>query len=405
MRLLSWRTLLLALAVGLATWWTCTSLWPEPKARALLPQPWQTSPVATTWKITALEFSPDDSQIAVAAVRSNWGSPAFWVIQLGSGYPSRRIEPPNSSFKYLQVRPNGIEQAIATHLVPLGPSSSLVPQAVAGLAVGGFLSSDLKEPLQTICFDRDGKVLMAVLDGGDIVVRKVDTGQETARVPWYNLPERGRRALTGWLIQHVPDDKNQDIIFCNARTGASFEKKALIPSGGYGQAQVTADSRYLVHEWYPNIHISEWKSGKKRKLPFSPGWCPASWDPIAIAPDGQTIAVPVRMDYGAYRRNWLRRSLSQAGIETSPPDHYDWCRVQLYDANTGQQLVEFPRADCAAFSHDGKTLALATGEGVVELWDYPIARPPLLVFRLAACAMGVLTIAIASWWKRQRKSA
>jgi hypothetical protein len=74
--------------------------------------------------------------------------------------------------------------------------------------------------------------------------------------------------------------------------------------------------------------------------------------------------------------------------------------VRLYDTTNGEGSTYFPDADCAAFSDDGKTLAVANSKGQIELWDYPLPQPPKIFFVFLACTAALATFATASWWTR-----
>jgi hypothetical protein len=118
-----------------------------------------------------------------------------------------------------------------------------------------------------------------------------------------------------------------------------------------------------------------------------------------LSSDGKTIAVLL----GNFPLNpdWLSRLLDDIGINVSNGGHVP-SGVKLFDTSNEAELAYFPDAHCAAFSHDGKTLAVANGKGQIEVWDLPVGRPPRLVFMLLTGAAALLPFAATRWRNRRR---
>jgi WD40 repeat protein len=68
---------------------------------------------------------------------------------------------------------------------------------------------------------------------------------------------------------------------------------------------------------------------------------------------------------------------------------------------SGRQLFSVARAECGAFSPDGKTLALALNTGAVQLWDFPIRKPWHWIIGGGLAAAGIV-LALLTWHGRRQ---
>jgi WD40 repeat protein len=230
-------------------------------------------------------------------------------------------------------------------------------------------------------------------DGTGIVVHNLYSGQESIRVPYRNdWDYRPRfRPLGGRLAIRPISETGLSYEVWDMTTGKRAGKEGLVLDDDCWTWPTvsSADERIIACTTDTNIHIVELSTGEMRTISVSPRWRIVEWRRATMSPDGRRIAVPLVSSPTIDQPRFLKR------------------RVELFDTATGEALGFFPKAHCAAFSYDGKTVAVANPDGQIELWDlgtFPIASTPVVLFTLVASAVAVVTFAIAMLWNRRRKA-
>jgi hypothetical protein len=212
-----------------------------------------------------------------------------------------------------------------------------------------------------ICFDNDNNLFAAMLAGNEVIVRRVDSGQETMRVPWD--PRRGLAHLSARLVL-VEDLREQPgFTVWDMSTGKRFGKEDLVLGEAYWRCPrvATPDGRIVACINENGIHVVQLMTGEMHTIRDSPTLYDVGGGGMAISPDGKKIAVP----------HFNRLDKKDGGKALKPR-----LGVTLFDSTSGQELAHFPDASCAAFSQDGKTLAVANGRGEIELREFSIAPEP-----------------------------
>ena len=157
----------------------------------------------------------------------------------------------------------------------------------------------------------------------------------------------------------------------------------------FPEVTLTGDRRFLFY--CPNNFGSRSPCGfvvdlvDKRKMDFG--------QPVAISPDGQTIAQGNSGGRKKSAPNWLADWLGIAG----KPSQY-WLTIKSFPS--GEHDIVLHDCFLPFFSPDGKTLATTAPEpDCVQLWDLPIGRPVgrILGFAVLA-AFGTLLALSAIFW-------
>jgi hypothetical protein len=251
----------------------------------------------------------------------------------------------------------------------------------------------IDEPfLSAACLDREGHLFAAFMDGANVIVRDIATGREAMRAPV--LDGLGFHQLSGRLVFGTTEGNAQELLLRDMTTGEVIRKEVPFFSDltwGY-PIRASRDGEILLYVVDHGFLVYETVTRKTAIVAFSPGWQPSGKDPAMLSPDGQIIACFVCPK--PFERNWFLNLVESFGVTLTTFKQ----GVQLYDVRTGNAFAYFPDAYCAALSHDGKTLAVANGQ--IELWDYPLAHRPHLLFVFLACLAAFITFAALKWRNR-----
>jgi WD40 repeat protein len=346
MRQLPWRPLFLAVAAGLATWLVGMGLWPKSTPSIVLPLSEQHD-LRDIWH---LEFCPDSSLLA--ALVSHGDDAECLVMQTGDGHLTRRI---------------------------------------------GLSTENAEDSLWAVYFNENRQLCAARQEGLEVIVRNIDTGLIIRRMP-YDDPAAPSYWLSGRLSADEIANKNSKTNLRDITTGEAIGAPISVFADHLDAA--TPDGRILVYRNADGFLVNEAPTGKMRNIQFaSCSWLPQLGQ-STLSPDGRAIVLP---GISLPQTTWFISTLQRTGLLTADHVPLTSAGYKLFDTSTGEELASFPDAHCAAFSPDGKTLALANGQGQIELWDYPLARPPRLLFSLIAFAVAVMTFAIARRIALRRK--
>jgi WD40 repeat protein len=273
------------------------------------------------------------------------------------------------------------------------------------------IADGMGEETLAVCFDTENRLITARPEGDEIVFRDVDSGRETARVPQMEFNQRLQWASDRIaLIQNWGNPAG--IISQDVTTGESAGKTVL-PDGISPARRLftaTPNGQILAYVDGRGINISDPWAKQMRTTPirsstylFNPRWDSQNFYAPALCPTGETIAVSGIEDVNF--QSPVSKLLARAGIAVGNTTYFERHRVvRLFDTATGEELASFSSATDAAFSPDGKTLAVAKGNQI-ELWDYPLPRPPKLAFAVLSGTGALVTFILASWWRRQRRTA
>jgi hypothetical protein len=285
----------------------------------------------------------------------------------------------------------------------------------------GDLLADLRSPATEIFFSPEGDLFGVFrthteedITRAEVFVRNLQTGHETLRRPFNPLgadwfpPFRRFRAISGGLAAETIGPDYPKLQFWDMAKGRPVGKELPSPDSyvGFCPATATLDNRFVAYFMGTEVCFFDLKTDRTWTMPLAPGWQDSPSWPInhagRLSCDGRTIAVTL-YNPGSSQRLWFHKLLAHLGIDMGKYWNPQTC-VKLYDTASGKELHHFADAHCGALSHDGKTLALAKDkDNQIELWDLE-PWPPRFVLMLVACAMSVVTFAIATWWKRRRKA-
>ena len=169
--------------------------------------------------------------------------------------------------------------------------------------------------------------------------------------------------------------------------------------GEFNGVMISPDRRFLIADlggWGPNeILIFDLVTGAKQKFPQNY----LSTRGIAIAPDGQSIALPV--SFPLRKKSWWSRFEEWLGKQEEAPSAY---YLSLNAFPSGEEFLVLKDCSFPHFSPAGKTLAVSGGDGTLQLWDLPIRKPIGRILGLAGLAAVATLLAIngLGWLRRRR---
>jgi len=256
-----------------------------------------------------------------------------------------------------------------------------------------------------LCFDTQGVMYGAIVTKNELVVRNLDSGQETLR-----LSRHFWRVSDRYVAVHEHEDgpgKLSDFTLKLWDITTGLVIGTLPPCGESCHRMTgTADGRSVAY-LYDNecfAEVFDPTTWAFRKFPTPPPTGFSGWTVVPqCSLSGKWAAVSVPENWYAPDRHWWLNWIERLGI-IKPLFQ---AGVKLYDTTNGTELAFFPDTFCPTFTPDGKTLALINNRGQVEFWDFPLEPakgPPLPSLPLAA-AVTVLTFAAATWCIRRRSIA
>jgi hypothetical protein len=232
----------------------------------------------------------------------------------------------------------------------------------------------------------------------DVVIRRRDlaTGRELHRFsgPWPSASPDGR-----WLVAGRSTDHSMDVYdeATGRRRLTAMGDVWLLARGG--RTLVTSRVGWQL----PDAEVQFWDLGSGQLVATYRGQAKLQ----AVSADGETIAVTTESAGSQPLANWPRLAdfLIRWGL---------WERVEepreftLLDAATGQVRARLPGGpgpfkgplpgECgAAYSSDGRRLAVISTANIVRVWDWPLRRPWAFIFSFAAVPpviVGLLILAL-----------
>jgi WD40 repeat protein len=257
-------------------------------------------------------------------------------------------------------------------------------------------------------FSLDGKALMLVDDHGRVCFRDAATGKELRRL--------ATPAANPWQVALSPDGKTAALLDSNSSlrlwdVAADKERLRLLgppaPAKGGppgfvpGTLAFSADGRLLAVGGMqgPVVVIRVWEvfTGRERPALTGPQAQPGNLSYLAFSPDGKMLVMGdaqqgsmhlLNTATGAKLRQLAaRRANGQPSAAFSPDGKLlavvNGGGVDLADPATGQTVRRLPCPGqgfaCLSFTADGKTLAVGGADHILHLWDVATGeeiRPP-----------------------------
>jgi WD40 repeat protein len=244
-----------------------------------------------------------------------------------------------------------------------------------------------------VAFSPQGKVL--VFDPYKDAAVEADTGRQVFEfrkrhaIDW-SFRSTGHENLVFfaggkgmWVVDLATGDvrasfAGQDFAKTSGAFGLSPDGTIVVASGGGDLAP---------HQLYNG------RTGEIRPCTAADGM---SW--LAVSPDGQWLAAGAHVlhDYSGWRR-FVPESLR--------PKHNRY--FDVFRLSSGIRSASFPAATSAKFSPDGRTLALIMEDETVQLWDWPMRVPWLIMLAggVLAAGTGWLLCGLRRGQSRDRQGA
>jgi WD40 repeat protein len=332
-----------------------------------------------------LQFSPDDGLLAASTFEWQAARVNIWMMRVLDGNSALAPQVPSW---FCGFSPNG-------ELFALYHDHDV---EVYDLQKGSLLQSyGFDEDVLAACFDAAGNLLAALDNGEEIVVRDLQSDQDILQLP-RDAPGRFFK-LHGWLL--IRESKEQELEIWDMSSGRMVRKVTPANIWLFRPNTDMTDQRFLACSAGGTDHqILDLATGTTMRIAQIPGngmvvpFVNGRHSTVTTSLDGTTVAVNV-CDLPAPSPSWIHQLLARISVKRTSG-------VMLYDVKTGEPFSYFPGAICAAFSHDGKTVAVAKSEGQIELWDFPVVQSPRLPFLLLAGAVAVLAFTALRWRSRWR---
>jgi RNA polymerase sigma factor (sigma-70 family) len=244
---------------------------------------------------------------------------------------------------------------------------------------------------QAMFFAADGKLLATVPEKGHLFVVEVVTGKELAQFPaaaggpLHVLSPDGK-TLAYQVVATFPGGKVTPALFLSDVATGNVGNPIDLDGTELRELLFSADGKTLVAPDKKDV-VHVWDVGTRAPLPSSPARPDDFGGPVALAPDGKTLATaPGR---GEKIRLWDARTFKElpapdgqpkehaAALSFSPDGKllaatYAGPTVRLWDLASRKEARQVQGKDqgvtSTVFSADGKTLAGADGRSVT-LWD------------------------------------
>ncbi|HYV38908.1 MAG TPA: WD40 repeat domain-containing protein [Gemmataceae bacterium] len=365
----------------------------------------------------SLEFAPGDKVLA-AVVSGDVGKPSeTWVFNIKNGKLLAGPTPARCVFS------------------PQGKVFALVSEdklEIFDLESGARLE-DLshkldKKKLRAVCFDADGSMIAAVEHDSIVIAFELHSGRERFRVPVAKppfivfipsnetVPWPGREKEIYPLAWQVTNrclavQSPQYFLFYDLPTG-QLVAKVRCDEWGIGNPdntwsvrfpfRSTADGQAAVYGRTKGIAVFDLirPDSKVLLLDLLPKANPRQLGVQlelgeSVSSDKTLIAVQTEQgeEMPATRPPWISTWLAFFGIRSTPSSDPALVGFKLYNSG-GEELRFFPLALSAAFSQDGKTLALAYPDGRIEFWDLPLGTNFALWLIVSSTAVVVTFIAL-----------
>jgi WD40 repeat protein len=328
-----------------------------------------------SWRVSAQAFSPDGRVLAT-------GGPRLRLWEAATGRLLRVIDGSPGGMRLAVFSPDG--KRVAT----VGEQATLhFWDAATGRAVGAFEGHD--RAVWAGAFAPDGQALATV--GDEPFVRLWDLS--TGRARRLAFGTKGLRS-----VAFAPDGKG--LAACSAFWGewpgllelptGRLLRRFTSNAGGVpgGAVAFTADGRTLAASTGScKIHFWDAATGRERFRPFFEGKVElyaADWQSVqfVLTPDGRTVVTTRGRSEVSGVVVWdvaegkERLALADRGLPVAvSPDGrlvalVSDADLRLLSLATGEQVWRADRRGrVAAFSPDGKTLAVAREDGAVDLWE------------------------------------
>jgi WD40 repeat protein len=233
-----------------------------------------------------------------------------------------------------------------------------------------------------------------------VIVRRRDmaSGRELSRTvlmgtmefPFEQSPD-GR-----WLVGGDETKWHGDQWLFNIETG----ERHLDISGDARWFFARQGKTFVTMSWWAPQHLKlvELETGRQRA-----DCCPSlgAWL-HTISPDGETVAVTTREEPADPLSfwPWFAGLVDRCGLRSEPADRWEFNLLESATGKVRSRLLvgaTYYGYRRAAFSDDGRFLAVISDDDIVRIWDLPIRKPWGLILAVAAmppAAIGLLIITI-----------